>query len=166
MLYMVVAGQKTKDIASALKYHPNRVSTIINSPLFQAQLSQLKGSLHDMTLVDFMERIRQEVVKNFDFKVQIRDNENVVDAVRLQAAKEISSDVDRLYPKVEQRVEDKTIRIVLDERSLQSMVTAVAEASGKPSPIIDAEFDPLPLADMDELAQTLLEAEQAAAEED
>lgn len=165
MLYMVLAGKRTKDIASALNYHPNRVSTIINSPLFKAQLDELRNSLHDMTFADFLERIRQEVIKNFEFKVNLRDNEKAMDSIRLQAARDISTDVDRLYPKIERREEEKTIHISLDERSLQAMVTAVAQATGKPAPIIDAEFEPLPPSDVDAFAALLAEKEAAEAEE-
>lgn len=165
MLYMVLAGKRTKDIADALGYHPNRVSTIINSPLFKAQLDELRGSLHDMTFADFLERIRQEVIKNFDFKVQLRDNTQAMDSIRLQAARDISADVDRLYPKIERREEEKTIHISLDERSLQAMVTAVAQASGKPVPVIEAEFEPLPPVDVDDFAAELVERERAAEED-
>lgn len=165
MLYMVLAGKRTKDIAEALRYHPNRVSTIINSPLFKAQLDELRGSLHDLTFADFLERIRQEVVRNFDFKVQIRDNEKAMDSVRLQAARDISTDVDRLYPKVERREEERTIHISLDERSLQAMVTAVAQASGKPAPVIDAEFETLLPQDVEAFAAELEEREALEAEE-
>lgn len=165
MLYMVLAGKRTKDIAEALRYHPNRVSTIINSPLFKAQLDELRGSLHDLTFADFLERIRQEVVRNFDFKVQIRDNEKAMDSVRLQAARDISTDVDRLYPKVERREEERTIHISLDERSLQAMVTAVAQASGKPAPVIDAEFETLLPQDVEAFAAELEEREALEAED-
>ncbi len=165
MLYMVLAGKRTKDIADALGYHANRVSTIINSPLFVAQLNELRSSLHDMTFADFLERIRQEVIKNFEFKVNLRDNDKAMDSIRLQAARDISTDVDRLYPKVEHKSEEKTIHISLDERSLQAMVTAVAQASGKPVPVIDAEFETVPLANVDEFATFLAEKEAAEAEE-
>lgn len=165
MLYMVLAGKRTKDIATALRYHPNRVSTIINSPLFQAQLNELRSSLHDLTFADFLERIRQEVIKNFDFKVQVRDNDKAMDSVRLQAARDISTDVDRLFPKIERREEERTIHISLDERSLQAMVTAVAQATGKPSPVIDAEFTPLLPSPVDDFAAELEEREALEAED-
>ena len=96
---MHVAGKRPKEIAAALGYSPHRVSTIISSPLFQERKAALLDELRETTLGDLLEQIRSEAIPNLAFLISIRDDPRRHLRERLRAARVISAELDRVYPR-------------------------------------------------------------------
>jgi hypothetical protein len=140
ILYMHLMGQRTKDIAETLGYAADRVSSILNSPLFQSQKDALLRDLQGKTIEDLVELIRRDAPTNFQALVSLRDQfaDHGGDAkVRLGAARAISREQDRVWPRRTEHTEERTIRIVIDQSALNRMGTAMKEI-GEP---IDASFE-------------------------
>ncbi len=140
VLYMHIAGRRTKDIAEALGYHPARVSAIVHSPLFEAKKAEL---LRETSHEALLEEIRREAIPNLEFLVALRDDptRHRGDArVRLRAAKAIAEQVDRVLPKRHDEVEDRTIPVNFDEATLQRMAAAMTEVRGEAAPAMDDDL--------------------------
>ncbi len=147
VLYMHIAGRRTKDIADALAYHPARVSAIIHSPLFEAKKAELLDELLGTTHDDLLEEIRREAIPNLEFLVGLRDDpaKHGGDVrVRLRAAKAIAEQVDRVLPKRGEELEDHTVQVNFDEATLRRMAAVMAEVRGETPPALDAEFEEIP----------------------
>lgn len=143
MLWMHIAGQRTIDIAKALKYTPARVSAIIHSPLFQSKKLQILEELKDSTIEDILEQIRREAGPNFEFLVSFRNDIGQEPRARLAAAKQIAMEVDRVYPRRIERKEERTIRLTIDAETLRRMSEAMAQVKGLDTVPVDAVYSDL-----------------------
>ncbi|MGH8596627.1 MAG: hypothetical protein ACREXT_08215 [Gammaproteobacteria bacterium] len=132
MALMHAAGFRNVDIARQLGYTESRVSIIINSPLFQAQVRDLQGELRDATLGDAMATIEREAGNSVRVLVDIRDaGEN--GNVRRLAANDL---LDR-HPSFARRsanTEEHVVRVSFGPRELAQMLRALppgAEGGGR-----------------------------------
>jgi len=141
ILYMYTAGQRNIDIAKALNYAPERVSAIVNSPLFQQQHERLLEELRGQTLDNLIDAIRKDAPKNFQALVELRDvfERNGGDAkIRLGAMRQISREQDRVWPRKTEHTEEKTIRLVFDQHTMAKMAQALGDA--REIDIFEADF--------------------------
>lgn len=101
VLQLHLAGWRTKDIARRVGYASGRVSTIVNSPLFQAQKAKLLAEMRGTTLDELLEVIRREAIPNLRFLIAMRDDpthHGGDSRIRLRAAKAIADLLERYCP--------------------------------------------------------------------
>ena len=136
ILWMDVAGMSKADIAAQIKYNPQTIRAIIGSPLYQVQKQQLYETLQTSGLQGILERIRVDAPKNIEFLIKARDTDEIKMGHRMAAAKQLSREVDRVYPRTTKHVEDRVVRITIDGQKLSRLTSALQEM-GAP---IDAEL--------------------------
>jgi len=139
MVYLVLAGHKSQYIADKLGLGLRRVQAIRSSPLFHSKLRSARAELKSRTMGDFIERISSEAIPNFEFFVEMRDNpdyHNEDSRARIQAARSISTEVDRVYPRVTKHEEERSVKISFDQKMLQQMAAALREDDNE-MPTID-----------------------------
>lgn len=150
MVYLVLAGHKTEAISEKLQLSRRRVQVIRASPLFKTKLNAARAELKSRTMEDFIARISREAMPNFEFFVEMRDNpeyHNEDSRARIQAARSIQTEVDRVYPRVTKHEEERSIRISFDQQMLQQMAAALAEDGGMPAiDVTPPQSDEAPLA--------------------
>lgn len=130
ILWMDLAGQSVTEIARQVgMMHPS-VSAIRSSPLYQTQKAQLTEKLMGSTLENLMEMIRRDAPQNLQVLINLRDK---IDAnggdpkIVLGAAKQLSHETDRLYPRKTHHVEDRTIRLTIEAAQLNRLAGALRE---------------------------------------
>jgi hypothetical protein len=140
MMYMILAGRKKADIATELGMSQRRVQAIVSSPLFRQRLDVFRQELKTRTMSDFLDRISNEAIPNFEFLVSLRDNPvaHLDDPrVRLGAARAIQTEVDRVYPRLSRHEEERHVRVTFDAQALQQMAAALRDESSSGEPPID-----------------------------
>ena len=123
ILYMHVAGQRTKDIAAALGMNEGSVGVVVRSPLFQTQKDQLLQELKTATIEDVIELIRRDAPENLKFLIEMRSS-GEDDKVRLGAARVLSHEADRVWPRRTEHKEERVLRLAIDHESLQKIAAA------------------------------------------
>jgi len=144
VLWMDIAGERVADIAKKVGYAATSVSAIRASPLYQQQRAmlyeKLAGTRFD-NLIDFL-KSPLVAIRNIEVMLAVRDDpgEHGGDPkVRLAAAKAISHEVDRAFPRTTKHEEEKTIRVSLDGAKLARIATALHEAGAVPIDVTPEE---------------------------
>lgn len=178
ILYMDLAGERNTDIALKLGMHPNSVSALKSSPLYQLHRTQLLEALSQNKLDSLLDLIRNDAVKNVEFAINVRDNDLEETKNRLGAARMLSKEVDRVYPRITKshHTEERVVRITLGQEKLGRIANALRELGDLDGDALDADFydpnapDPAPAPisaqTLDEVRQELLDAAQRTAAED
>lgn len=145
ILWMDIAGRRGVDIAQELGMLPPSVSAIRNSPLYQAQKDALIEKLTGSTLEDIMEMIRRDAPKNLQVLIDLRDRIELHGGdpkVILGAAKQMSHESDRVWPRKTHHVEDRTIRISIEAAQLNRLAGALREIGHAiPAELVEATED-------------------------
>lgn len=130
-----LCGLKNHEIAAALDYSENRVSILLNSPLMQQQLTELRSKLRTSAWMSALELLESEARANVLTLIDIRDRSD--DTNRRLAASDL---LDRT-PKLSKRTHhegDATLRVTLSVADVRQMLAANAD-------VIDADvIRPLP----------------------
>lgn len=121
------SGYKAKDISEKLGMHTTTIAVLRQSPLYKLQVDRLRREILEHGTMEVAERINREAPKSVETMVELRDNYDgeTPHAVRLAAAKEF---VDRVVPKVNKTVEDKTINISFTQPEMMLIASVMAEA--------------------------------------
>lgn len=142
ILWMDIAGQRVVDIAAAVKMHPQSVSAIRTSEVYHVQKQLLLEQLQTQTFGDVLEMIRRDVPRNLQVLIDLRDN-NLDDKLRLAAARQLSREADRVYPRKTEHVEERTIRVELDGTHLNRLAAALREVGATiPAELVDPDEPP------------------------
>lgn len=145
ILWMDIAGMGTQLIAEQINMHPSSISAIKSSELYQTQKLMLTEKLTESTLSNVIDIIRADVPKNVQFLIDMRDkiNEHGGDPrVRVSAARQLSHEADRVYPRKSEHHEERVVRISIDAPQLHRLACALHDVGAAiPTEVIE-ELDP------------------------
>ena len=145
MALMLLAGYRQCDVATALGYTENRVSILANSPLFKAQMADLRQQLRDSTIADAMTLIEREAGNSVRVLVDIRDTAAgpSADNVRRLAANDL---LDR-HPAFGRHAKTETehvLRIAFSAADVRQMQAALPTPQAPTSPEVESSASDAP----------------------
>ena len=145
MAVLAASGRRPSEIARVLGYSLNRVSIILNSPLFIAEVDRVRDQFHIAAAEDVLTRLQKESIPTLEALVKLRDKGTSDDTVKLGAARELKNFMIDALPGLKHRAEQEagSVKIKLDAAVLTPLMQAMAIAEGRPAPTIDAGFTPV-----------------------
>jgi hypothetical protein len=174
ILYMDIAGERVIDIANKLNMAPGSISAIKGSPLYQTQKTALLETLAGTTFENLKDLIASPriAIKNIEVVASIRDNEMQESKDRLGAARIISREVDRVFPRTTKREETRDIRISIDAGKLARIAGTLQEIGAASSaltaddvlditPYTDESSAPISAKSIEEFRDECIAAESA-----
>lgn len=132
--YLYAAGKRQTEIAELLGYHPNRLSIITKSPLFQAYVREIQGELRGRVVdnvADVTRLLAEEAEPSVRKLALLRDGASE-ERTQLGAAKSL---LEFAVPKRSIVDEDRTVRVKFDGTALERMARVLDEV-----PPVEAEF--------------------------
>ena len=144
MAVLAASGRRPSEIARVLGYSANRVSIILQSPLFIAEVERVRNQFHIAAADDILTRLQKESIPTLEALVRLRDYGGPTDSVKLGAARELKSFMVDALPGLRHRAEQEagSVKIKLDLATLTPLMQAMSIAEGKPVPTFDTGFTP------------------------
>ena len=108
LVELVVLGHTNAEIAEKLKYHPMRVSQLVNHPDIMVAVDQLRAAVRERSMGALQDDLAKDARNTFD-KLRLH-RDSTEDDISLRACSIL---FDRQIPKRTEVKEEQTIRIVL-----------------------------------------------------
>lgn len=175
VMYMDLAGERTVDIALKLGMHPNSVSALKSSQLYQFHRDELLSQLTERKFENLLDLIRSDSVKNAEFLISVRESNLEETKDRLGAARALQKEADRVYPRhTTKHVEERIVKVTIGAEKMARIANALREVEAIEAESIPLDdYDPtqpddVPLIraqSIDEARNELLDAAQSASSE-
>ena len=140
MAYLAALGRKPQEIADHFGYTYQRVITLMNGPLFRAQVRELQEELKERSFADLAERLNAEAIPTLDSLIKLRDDGTKEDTVKLGAARVLWESLPPIARGKREASSDdnRSIHVHLDMNDMKALESASQEQFGADAKPVEA----------------------------